>query len=190
MHRITIGILAGAAILLGAAASASAAEKKCYETKLVEGGISCSGMDNNSADFGRGCSSKGSGFEEVEVACPTGEWVNVSQETQFTYDGKRVTQAQICKIYGMVSAQNNGKVCASGQRPASSGTGWASINYRYGKDKVTPRDGGNILKPISQTTTEGLTGKEITRQGTMCYDTDMDERNNTDKDALVAVFCK
>lgn len=190
MSKHFIAFIALISIFCGAASTASAAEKKCYETRLVQGSISCNANNDNSADFGRGCASTTNGFQEVEVECPAGEWVNISIDTRLHDDGNRMTQAYLCKLHGMVSAKNNGKVCASGQRPAASGTGWDGINYGYGRDDDTPRDGGDTVTLASKQVCYGDNGCLNALVGTMCYDADMNQKTHTNMDALVAVFCK
>lgn len=193
MSNLKLGCLAIALTLSGLVTTARAGTEKCYEPVQVPASMSCAGDKSSSSDFQTGCIYLPEHIEEKEVACPVGEWVNISQETKVTQNGSSVTQASICKTAGMVPYNVGGKVCASGERAPTVGNGWEAINYRYGKKGGgNGGDGGDKLEKV-QYGESGLSDREtstVKYVGTMCYDKNMGTKNDTKQDAAVAVYCK
>ncbi len=191
MSRITAYLFAAA---FAAMAGTAQAAEKCYEDVWVEAKLTCSGSESKSADFTTGCKVAAAHMDKQEIACPVGKWVNVKAETRIGSSGKAVTQAQVCATAGMVPFNINGKVCASGERPARVGNGWESIVYKYGlKGGGNGNDGGDKLQTYSYSSSggrDGDSGATRTTAGTMCYDRNMGAKNNTKQDAAIAVYCK
>jgi hypothetical protein len=193
MFRNLLGLVFTVALL--SAAGAAMADEKCYDTVSVPASLQCSGMDGKSADFTSGCQNVAAHTEQVEIACPVGKWVNVIANTQMGNSGVQITQAQACAVYGLKPSSTNGKVCASGERPAQQGTGWNSINYKYGKKGGgNGNDGGDKLEAVRLSIpphhTSSVDEDGYTHLGTMCYDRSMGEKNNTKQDAAIAVYCQ
>ena len=190
MYRILAGLALTTALLCSGSAMAA---EKCYEAVLVPASMSCSTSNSKSADFTNGCKPVDAHYEQKEIECQVGRWVNIIAETKIGTYGDHVTQAQACAAYGLKSYNINGKTCASGERTPTQGTGWESINYKYGKKGGgNGGDGGDKLQPFSSSafTTNHGDGPAGMVHGTMCYDNDMGTKNNTKQDAAVAVYCK
>nr|WP_250808531.1 hypothetical protein [Neorhizobium tomejilense] len=173
------------------------AQEKCYQDTLVEASFDCDGNDSRSADFTTGCKAVPAHIEKKEIACPVGKWVNVSAETRVSSSGKAITPAQVCASVGMLPFNVNGKICASGERPARAGNGWQSIVYKYGlKGGGNGNDGGDRLETVKLSNQNTNSDKQAMlfakrkSEGTMCYDYSMGEKNHTQEDAVVAVYCK
>lgn len=181
MSRFTALTIASAISVLSFAGVAHAA---CYQDVSVNAKLECSSSSSKSADFTSGCKWVPAHIEKQEIACPVGKWVNVAAETRVSTSGKAVTQAQVCATVGMVPYSINGKMCASGERPARQGNGWEAIVYKYGlKGGGNGNDGGDKLQVVGSSSLK-------TAKGTMCYDFKMGEKNNTKQDAAIAVYCK
>ncbi|MCV9964076.1 hypothetical protein OIU34_19530 [Pararhizobium sp. BT-229] len=186
MSKFTVCIFASAVSFIALAGSAQAAGK-CYEDVWVEAKLECAGSDSKSADFTTGCKVVAAHMEKQEISCPVGKWVNVTAETKVGTSGKVVTLAQVCATAGMVPYNINGKVCASGERPARAGNGWESIVYKYGlKGGGNGNDGGDKLQAVNS----GSSSILKSARGTMCYDYNMGAKNDTKQDAVIAVYCK
>ncbi|TLX16672.1 hypothetical protein [Rhizobium sp. MHM7A] len=163
------------------------AAEVCYVTVTVDQPLECTGgYGGGSADFTGGCS-YGPEQVQVPIACPPkGRWVNIPAST-FPMTNPAPTQAKVCASYGMKASSWNGKTCASGERRPTSGTGWESINYRYGiKGGGNGGDGGDKLVNIGG---KDAFGNRI-KPAQMCYDNKMGAKNDTKQDASVAVFCE
>ncbi|MBY3432910.1 hypothetical protein HFN89_01800 [Rhizobium laguerreae] len=188
MSRFTAFALACAVSVLSSVGAAHAAEK-CYKDVAVAAKIACTNSNSVSADFTNGCKFVAAHVEKQEIACPVGKWVNVTADTKMGKKGARVSPAQVCAQAGLVPYSINGKVCASGERRPRVGNGWESIAYKYGvKGDGNGGDGGDRIQTFSIPRNNSMmTGPS---SGTMCYDYDMGEKNNTSQDALVAVYCK
>ncbi|MBY3157239.1 hypothetical protein HFO56_33480 [Rhizobium laguerreae] len=188
MSRFTAFALACAVSVLSSVGAAHAAEK-CYKDVAVAAKIACTNSNSVSADFTNGCKFVAAHVEKQEIACPVGKWVNVTADTKMGKKGALVSQAQVCAQAGLVPYNINGKICASGERPARVGNGWQSIVYKYGlKGGGNGGDGGDRIQTFNS---PGNHSTQIGRRsGTMCYDYNMGEKNNTSQDALVAVYCK
>nr|WP_250808532.1 hypothetical protein [Neorhizobium tomejilense] len=169
--------------LLGTAHAAG----KCYEDVFVEAKLACDDNGSKSADFTSGCQIVPAHTEKSEIACPVGQWVNVTAETRVSSSGKVVTPSQVCATAGMVPYNIGGKICASGERPARAGNGWESIVYKYGlKGGGNGGDGGDKLEAVIAGSSSIVKGS----RGTMCYDYSMGVKNHTKQDAVIAVYCK
>jgi hypothetical protein len=203
MHRIAVLAFTLAISALASASGALAADV-CYETKVVPASWACQGTDSNSADFVNGCTFVGEHLAEVEAECPKGKWVNITKTTKQSESGVAVTHAQACAAAGLVPYSINGKTCASGERPARVGNGWELINYKYGlKGGGNGNDGGDKLMSYTRdaarnpamhygncSSCSGPAPAPRYITGTMCYDNSMGERNNTQQDAAIAVYCQ
>lgn len=166
--------------------------------------MGCAGNNSKSADFTSGCQAVPAHIEKQEVECAVGKWVNIAASTKMGSSGKLVTQAQVCATVGMVPANANGKVCASGERPARQGNGWETIIYKYGlKGGGNGNDGGDKLETYTKdvarnpgihygscSSCAGPAPMPVYNYGTMCYDRSMGAKNNTQQDAAIAVYCK
>src|SRR5690606_19700234 len=123
-------IFAAAALTLVSAAAHAA----CTELAYSEPVLDCQNLGKSgSADFAASCAYVQAPPVEVEVECP-GMWVNLLNE--------RETHAAACSRVGLAPSSINGAVCASGNRQPTSGTGYDSINYRYGKAATSLSPGG------------------------------------------------
>lgn len=174
------------------AISAHAAEK-CYDDVYVPAEMTCNGNNSKSADFTSGCTEVAAHYEKKEIDCPVGRWVNVIADTRMTQTGTQITQAQACAVYDLKPHNINGKVCASGERPAQQGNGWESINYKFGKKGGgNGNDGGDKLQNVTRTISGNNREDSWTYyyRGTMCYDNKMGSKNNTKQDAVIAVYCQ
>jgi hypothetical protein len=171
---------------------------------LVDAHMGCAGNNSKSADFTSGCQAVPAHIEKQEVECAVGKWVNIAASTKMGSSGKLVTQAQVCATVGMVPANANGKVCASGERPARQGNGWETIIYKYGlKGGGNDNDGGEKLETYTKdvarnpgmhygscSSCAGPAPTPVYNYGTMCYDRSMGAKNNTQQDDAIAVYCK
>jgi hypothetical protein len=170
-------------------AGAAHAAEKCYKDVSVAAKLECNGSSSKSADFTTGCKWAPAHVEQQEIACPVGKWVNVTADTKMGKKGALVSQAKVCAQAGLVPYNINGKICASGERPARVGNGWESIVYKYGlKGGGNGGDGGDRIQTFSSAGNHStMIGPS---SGTMCYDYNMGAKNNTSQDAIVAVYCK
>lgn len=190
MSKLTACIFASAVSFIALAGSVQAAEK-CYQDVWVEAKLECAGSDSKSADFTTGCKAVAAHMDKQEIACPVGKWVNVKAETRVGSSGVVVTQSQVCATAGMAPFNINGKVCASGERPARAGNGWETIVYKYGlKGGGNGNDGGDKLESIRKGGYHNSNDSMPATSGTMCYDRSMGAKNNTKQDAVIAVYCK
>lgn len=169
------------AILFAGLGSAMAGTA-CYEDQLVETSISCSGNSGNSADFAGACEGTQAEWVQVEVDCPA-MWVNTVGDSE--------TQEQTCKRVGLKPARVEGTFCASGEHQPTTGQGWESISYRYGRFGGKEALGGNFIRTVADRTVSG--GRDqpprTVRGGKYCYHSSDSKKENDSTDRLVAYVC-
>lgn len=194
MHRLALLTIAASSLFYAGAVQSA---EKCYEDVYVPASFECATTNSKSADFTNGCKPVSAHYEKKEIECPTARWVNVIADTRVRLDGTPVTHSQMCAKYGMKPAVSEGKICASGERPARQGNGWESIIYKYGtKGGGNGNVGGDKFEDV-QYQYGGYSGGDNgydqpiqNYRGTMCYNYSMGRKNHTPEDAVIAVFCE
>lgn len=188
VSRFVIAAIVAAPVFIG---TNSMAAEKCYEDVYVPAAMTCSDTSSKSADFTNGCKEVAAHYEQKEIECQVGRWVNIIADTRIGNKGAAITQSEACAVYDLKPYNVNGKICASGERPAQQGTGWDAINYKYGtKGGGNGNDGGDKLERTSYSIEVNHGDSTQHFSGTMCYDNKMGAKNNTKQDAAVAVYCK
>lgn len=149
--------------LIFVAAAGTAAAEACHRETVVPAHYACSSSDSNSADFTSPCARFPDTTVLEEYPCPE-TWVSVSVPTHAGSSVNKPTLAGVCASAGLSPASKDGRICASGTLRPTFGTGWQTINYRYGTFGGGGGAGGSTVSThVSRLNIPGVIGGVVRR---------------------------
>ena len=188
-HIISAGVALVAFQLVGIAPSLA---QTCYAQETIPAKTTCQsvkgkGGQHSFDDFSTGgCTYTPAKTVTKETKCP-GKWVNATFTTSTIQVGgggrdnepRTMTvnvassHAAPCSAAGLTASNFEGRICAAGEARPSSGAGWESVNYKFGK-------WGSGQPAGTQTSTAN--------QQTYCWNAGQ-KRDHDRTDLLVAWYC-